>query len=206
MKARYKATLRTGVAAGILGLASGLMPALGSAADYPAPGDFARGSKAWAENCGRCHNIRGAKELRDDQWITTVFHMRVRAGLTGQEARDILTFLQSSNNTATSVSAGSVVKTSTAGASSGLSGKAIFNQTCVSCHGADGKGAFAGVPDLTHPGGRLSKPDDVLLNHMANGFQSPGSPMAMPPRGGNANLSDDDLREVLKYLREAFGS
>ena len=41
--------------------------------------------------------MRSPTDLRDDQWITTVFHMRVRAGLTGQEARDILTFLQGSN-------------------------------------------------------------------------------------------------------------
>ena len=70
------------------------------AADYPAPGDFQKGAIAWADNCGRCHNIRGARELRDDQWISTVYHMRVRAGLTGQETRDILTFLQGSNTPA----------------------------------------------------------------------------------------------------------
>jgi len=67
------------------------------AADFPEKGDFVKGAKAWANNCTRCHNLRDAKELRDDQWITTTFHMRVRAGLTGQETRDILTFLQQSN-------------------------------------------------------------------------------------------------------------
>ena len=60
-------------------------------------GDFARGAKAWVENCVRCHNVRDPKELRDDQWITTTFHMRMRAGLTGQQARDIIKFLQMSN-------------------------------------------------------------------------------------------------------------
>jgi len=60
-------------------------------------GDFARGAKSWADNCLRCHNVRDPKELRDDQWVTTTFHMRVRAGLTGQETRDIITFLQMSN-------------------------------------------------------------------------------------------------------------
>ncbi len=69
-----------------------------AAADYPEKGDFARGAKAWSENCNRCHNMRGPSELRDDQWITTTFHMRVRGGLTGEEVRDIITFLQTSNN------------------------------------------------------------------------------------------------------------
>ncbi len=61
------------------------------------PGDFGRGAMQWVDNCGRCHNVRDPKELRDDQWVSTVYHMRVRAGLTGQQTRDILTFLQASN-------------------------------------------------------------------------------------------------------------
>ena len=61
------------------------------------PMQFSRGAQAWANNCARCHNMRDPKELRDDQWRAAVSHMRVRAGLTGQEARDILAFLQGSN-------------------------------------------------------------------------------------------------------------
>ena len=61
------------------------------------PMQFARGAQSWANNCARCHNMRDPKELRDDQWRAAVGHMRVRAGLTGQEARDILVFLQGSN-------------------------------------------------------------------------------------------------------------
>ena len=63
----------------------------------PDPAAFARGAKAWADSCGRCHNVRDPKELRDDQWKPVVTHMRIRAGLTGKEARDILLFLQGSN-------------------------------------------------------------------------------------------------------------
>lgn len=69
-----------------------------NAADVdPRAGDFARGAKSWAQNCARCHNMRDPKEFRDDLWKPVVTHMRVRAGLTGQEARDILEFLQRSN-------------------------------------------------------------------------------------------------------------
>lgn len=60
-------------------------------------GDFASGARSWAQNCARCHNMRDPKEFRDDVWKPIVTHMRVRAGLTGQEARDILEFLQRSN-------------------------------------------------------------------------------------------------------------
>jgi cytochrome c5 len=68
-----------------------------AAAAEPDPMQFARGAQSWANNCARCHNMRDPKELRDDQWRAAVGHMRVRAGLTGQEARDILVFLQGSN-------------------------------------------------------------------------------------------------------------
>ena len=63
----------------------------------PDPAQFARGAKTWANTCARCHNMRDPKELRDDQWRAAMAHMRVRAGLTGQEMRDVLTFLQGSN-------------------------------------------------------------------------------------------------------------
>ena len=60
--------------------------------------DVTAGAKAWAGNCSRCHNMRGPQEFQDQYWRVIVSHMRVRAGLTGQEARDILAFLQASNH------------------------------------------------------------------------------------------------------------
>jgi len=83
-------------------------------------------------------------------------------------------------------------------------GAEIFDGTCVACHGADGKGAFPGVPDFTIPGGRLSKPDSVLINHIDNGFESPGADMAMPELGGNEDLTEQDVKNVLAYLRATF--
>jgi cytochrome c1 len=61
------------------------------------PMQFSRGAQTWANNCARCHNMRDARTLRDDQWRVAMAHMRVRANLTGQEARDVLVFLQGSN-------------------------------------------------------------------------------------------------------------
>jgi cytochrome c5 len=171
------------------------------AADYPEAGNFSDGSKVWAQNCNRCHNMRGPKELRDDQWISTAYHMRVRAGLTGQETRDVITFLQASNTKTVAAGAMQVV----AATSKGATGKETYKKTCVACHAADGKGAFPGTPNFTDSSGALSKSDDVLINHITNGFQSSGSPMAMPPKGGNPNLSAEDVEAVLKYIRETFG-
>ena len=61
------------------------------------PMAFARGAKAWSDNCVRCHNMRDPRDYRDYQCTSVMQHMLLRAGLTGQEARDILKFLQGSN-------------------------------------------------------------------------------------------------------------
>jgi mono/diheme cytochrome c family protein len=78
----------------VLPLLAATNPTQAAAQDEEAIG---RGAKAWAENCSRCHNMRAPDEFRDDQWRPIVYHMRVRAGLTGQETRDILKFLQATN-------------------------------------------------------------------------------------------------------------
>jgi len=88
---------KTGIGAVLLVAGVSFASASFAAKDADKKGHLLRGVKAWAANCSRCHNVRDPKELRDDQWITTTFHMRLRAGLTGQETRDIITFLQSSN-------------------------------------------------------------------------------------------------------------
>lgn len=85
-----------------------------------------------------------------------------------------------------------------------LTGAEIYQQSCVVCHGLDGEGGMPGIPDLTGQSGLLNKADDVLLNNIAEGMQSPGSVLAMPAKGGNPELDSEDLRRVLQYLRETF--
>jgi len=84
-------------------------------------------------------------------------------------------------------------------------GEAVYSQTCIACHGADGKGMIPGVRDLTAADGSLLKSDADLVNSITNGFQSPGSFMAMPAKGGNPGLTEADIKAVLAYLRAAFG-
>ncbi len=85
-------------------------------------------------------------------------------------------------------------------------GADVYNQTCVACHGDDGSGALPGVPDFGAKAGVLSQTDAVLIDHILNGFQAPGSPMAMPAKGGNPNLTEEDVRAVLRYIRTRFGA
>ena len=55
------------------------------------------GVQLWADNCGRCHNIRPPEEFSGAQWDVIVHHMRLRANLTGEEAQEIVKFLQASH-------------------------------------------------------------------------------------------------------------
>jgi cytochrome c5 len=173
-----------------------------NAQSYPEKGDFAKGAKTWSETCARCHNMRDPKDLRDDQWVTTVFHMRVRAGLTGQQTRDILTFLQESNNNAQKTVVSHTVTATEK--PSGLSGEQIYMQTCIACHGGNGVGTVPGAPDFTKSDNPLSQSDEVLVTHIVEGFKTPGSPMAMPPKGGNSKLTTEDVKAVVKYMKDAF--
>ena len=68
-----------------------------SSASSANKGDFARGAQIWGETCVRCHDMRKPDEKDDARWSLIITHMRTRAGLTGQDARDVLAFLQASN-------------------------------------------------------------------------------------------------------------
>ncbi len=83
-------------------------------------------------------------------------------------------------------------------------GQAIYNQTCSACHGNDGKGTLPGAPDFNAKNGVLSGTDAVLAERITNGYQSKGSVMAMPPKGGNSSLTAEDISDVIAYLRQRF--
>ncbi len=165
-------------------------------------GDAARGGQIWAENCARCHNMRSPSDLTDEQWIASVAHMRIRAGLTGQEARDVLAFLQASNGQ--EPTSGAIPVSNTVAAVEAADSKAVYDSSCIACHGANGKGTIPGVPDFTAADSPLSKPREVLLNNIINGVQTPGNSMPMPPRGGNATLTDEEVAAALDYITKSF--
>ncbi len=56
----------------------------------------ADGSKLWAETCQSCHNRPKPSSYSNAQWDVIIHHMRVRANLTGPEARSVLEFIKDS--------------------------------------------------------------------------------------------------------------
>jgi mono/diheme cytochrome c family protein len=80
-------------------------------------------------------------------------------------------------------------------------GKLIFEQRCMICHGKEGRGDGAQAPYLSpRPGNLVSagvaaKTDQELLKVIAQG--RPRTAM----RGWNDVLTEEEQREVLRYIR-----
>jgi disulfide bond formation protein DsbB len=84
-------------------------------------------------------------------------------------------------------------------------GKAHYDGTCVACHAADG----AGVDGLGKPlaGSEFIQGiDDAGLVEFIKVGRPTSDPanttgVDMPPKGGNPSLTDEDLADVVAYLR-----
>lgn len=84
-------------------------------------------------------------------------------------------------------------------------GNKVFAATCAACHGKDARGAPKLGKDLLTSEFSKELDDDALLAFLKKG-RDPGDPLnttkvGMPPRGGNPALSDDDLLDVISYVR-----
>lgn len=76
------------------------------------------------------------------------------------------------------------------------SGEELYNGTCAGCHASGVLGApkFGDAGDWAP---RLEKGVDGLTTSAINGLN------AMPPRGGCANCSDDEMRGAVEYMVNA---
>jgi mono/diheme cytochrome c family protein len=84
-------------------------------------------------------------------------------------------------------------------------GQSIYSQTCIACHGANGKGTIPGVNDFTKTDGPLAKSDEELAKSISEGLATPGAALTMPAKGGNPSLTDGDILSLIAYLRSEFG-
>lgn len=75
-------------------------------------------------------------------------------------------------------------------------GKAVYDKTCVVCH-ATGVANAPKIGDKAAWGPRVAQGKAALLNSVKNGKG------AMPPKAGNAALTDDDLSAAIDFLMSA---
>ena len=82
------------------------------------------------------------------------------------------------------------------------SGKQAYDKICFACH-AQGIAGAPKMGDAAAWDGRLGKGLEALVKSAIAGFQ--GQTGMMPPRGGLATLSDEEVKAAVMYLVEAVG-
>jgi len=97
-----------------------------------------------------------------------------------------------------------VVVIPNASAGDNNAGRAVYEKSCIACHGAEGEGTMPAVPDLSTSDSALKKPEADLVRNVINGFRSPGSRMAMPANGGNPELTKQEATSAVRYMRKTF--
>lgn len=76
-------------------------------------------------------------------------------------------------------------------------GKATYDKACVACHGA----GVAGAPKIGDSAAwtaRIAQGNDTLYNHAIKGYQ--GKKGFMPAKGGNAALSDPEVKAAVDFM------
>jgi disulfide bond formation protein DsbB len=84
-------------------------------------------------------------------------------------------------------------------------GEKVFGGTCFTCHGDDATGIKDSGTNLTISEFIRSKTDAELIDYIKTGREI-NDPLnttgiAMPPYGANPMLTDQDLADVVAYLR-----
>jgi mono/diheme cytochrome c family protein len=95
------------------------------------------------------------------------------------------------------------------GPGSVLRGQKIYEQTCLPCHQADAGGVPGMTPPLqksTYVQGPAKKVIGIVLNGLNDGVEIDGETYSnpMPPFG--TALKDQEIADVLTYVRSHFGN
>ncbi len=84
-------------------------------------------------------------------------------------------------------------------------GAELFTVTCAACHGPKGEGVQGLGKNLTTSTFVASQNDEQLLEFIKKGrdVNDPANTtgVAMPPKGGNPALTDEDLYDIIAYIR-----
>lgn len=84
-------------------------------------------------------------------------------------------------------------------------GEKHYNSVCIACHGADAKGVTGLGKDLTTSTFLAELSDADVALFLAKGRPSSDplntTKVDMPPKGGNPALKDQDLMDIVAFLR-----
>jgi len=98
---------------------------------------------------------------------------------------------------------GTVVIAEASGPKGNLTGEQVYGQICKTCHEA----GIAGAPkagDKAAWAPRVAQGEKTMVQHAIAGFQ--GKTGVMPPKGGNMDLTDDEVHRAVVYLANQVGA
>jgi len=98
---------------------------------------------------------------------------------------------------------GTIVMADASAPHGNLTGEQVYGQVCKTCHDAGLAGApKSGDKPAWMP--RIAEGEKTLVAHAIGGFQ--GKSGVMPPKGGNADLTDDEVHRAVVYLANQAGA
>jgi len=84
-----------------------------------------------------------------------------------------------------------------------LAGDAVYGQVCKTCHEA----GLAGAPKMGDKGAwgpRIAQGQSTVTQHAVAGFQ--GKTGVMPPKGGNADLTENEVARAVVFMANQAGA
>ncbi|MFV2029274.1 c-type cytochrome [Neisseria sp. S1] len=149
----------------------------------------------------------GAADLTDDELKRAIVYMTNQSGGNFEApavgaASDAATADASGAAASDTAAAPAAAPVAVAG---GADGKKVFEGLCMACHGADSAIPFS--PKITHNADwteRLKQGKATLVKHAIEGFTNPKGGV-MPPKGGNANLTDAEVEAAVVYMANQSG-
>lgn len=140
----------------------------------------------------------GAADLTDDELKRAIVFMTNQSG--GN-------FEAPAVGAATDAAASGVAASDAAPAAGAASvdGKQVFDSLCMACHAADSAIPFS--PKITHNADwtdRIKQGKETLFKHAIEGYTGPDGGL-MPPKGGNAALTDEEVKAAVTYMVNQSG-
>ncbi len=84
-------------------------------------------------------------------------------------------------------------------------GKALFGKNCATCHGLNGEGVPNLGKDMRGNQWIKDQSDAELVQFLTDGRKGSDplnvTGIDMPPKGGNAKLTDADLEKIVEFMR-----
>ncbi|MDO5639372.1 MAG: c-type cytochrome [Neisseria sp.] len=142
----------------------------------------------------------GAADLTDDELKRAIVYMTNQSG--GNFAEPAA---GAAADAAASDASGAATDAAPVAAAGGADGKKVFDGLCMACHSATSAIPFS--PKITHKDdwtARIKQGKETLFKHAIDGYTGPDGGF-MPPKGGNAGLTDDEVKAAVVYMVNESG-